>query len=967
MKKGNQDSREQSNEPAVNWRQELEGLLSDVDPSTAGAVRDLFERHAESRAESSGIPSLESDGRDIYSTFFSLAGDSILLHTLEGCIMDANKMACARLGYSRDQLRDRSFHDVLSKGAGTRLETALARVESRGRYSFETTFLSKSGAQLPVEVSARIVNHGDQDMVLSIARDISARKVAEEIVLEQKVFLSQIIRNLPVGLFVKKVRNEMRYTLWNRMMEEMTGIPRERAIGKCDRDIFGTELQRWRGDSDHIVVDKHETVELCMRNLDAEGEEIIYQVVKVPIMDAEGNTDSVLGIVEDITDRVRADAEIRRAHDDLERRVEQRTAELLGVNERLGIAEEKFRSIFENSILGIFRTDLEGRLLVCNPALAQMFGYENTVDIIQASEDNPEAMHRDRMVRRDKLEALLRGEHLEPFEHTYTRKDGSSFVGRTHVRLLRDRRDNFPYLEGFVEDISESREAQERLQRSERDYRTLYEQASEAIFLLSTDGRILDANSMATEILGYSLEEFLGMAPQAMITRDHQRIWEQLQDIHQGNMVRLEVNMRTGGGREITADLSARLLEEGRVLVMLRDNTERTAMEAALRTAKEEAEQASQAKSEFLANMSHEIRTPLGGIIGMTDMVLGGELKAQEAEYIKGIKEASRSLLEIINDILDFSKIEARKMEILAQPFQLRERLEIVAGTFRLSAMEKDLDLQVQCPSELEETYVGDACRLGQVLSNLVSNAVKFTDEGTVVMGVELVERRAHSSVLHFSVTDTGIGIPEADLDRLFDVFSQLEPSLNKRHRGTGLGLAISKRLVEMMGGEIRVTSRVGQGSRFSFDLELPHAEGDAREDSPGEDAVTESSRRVLLAEDNELNQEFLTFFLEDAGHTVRVAGNGKEVLQALSEERFDIVLMDIQMPEMDGMEATARIRRGESAAPSDIPIVALTAYAMKGDRERMLEAGMNDYLSKPVDMEALYRIIEELVPEPEA
>jgi PAS domain S-box len=944
----------------VFWKQQLEELIKGMDEERSEELRRLFDKVR--AAPETPLPSESERIREnIYSTFFSCAGDIIIMHGLDGLIIDANRMTCNRLGYTLEEMTGSHFSMLTGAKTRDRIENVLGRVISRGNYSFETVFVSSSGRQVPVEVSARIVTHGEQDVVLSIARDISARKVAEEIILEQKVFLSQIIKNLPVGLFVKKVKNELRYTLWNRRMEEMTGHPREKAIGKTDGELFCENGLNWRHKTDQEAIRTGLPVEACSREHTPDGKETVFQVIKIPVMDTEGNADAILGIVENITDRVRAEGEIRKAHDDLERRVEQRTAELLGVNERLRIAEEKFRSIFENSILGIFRMNLDGRVLVCNQSLARMFGYESAEELIQASQERPESLHGDMRNREELQKRLLAGEDFDPFEYEYRRADGVVFTGRTHIRLLRDRRDNYPYLEGFIEDMSESKAFQQRLEQSQRDYRILYEQASEAIFLLDLKGRVLDANPMVTEILGYSLDEIRAMDPRDLITRDMERIREELRTVKSGKTLRLELNLRTGSGREITADLSARLLEGGRILAMLRDNTERTAMEGALRTAKEEAEQASQAKSEFLANMSHEIRTPLGGIIGMTDMVLGAGLQPQQAEYVKGIKEASRSLLEIINDILDFSKIEARKMEIALEPFQLRERLEIVVGTFRLAAMEKSLELRSVVPDDLPNDYMGDPFRIGQVLSNLVGNAVKFTDEGFVEMRVRMIEHTEKIARLEFSVTDTGIGISEADQGRLFDVFSQLEPSLSKRHRGTGLGLAISKRLVEMMGGEISVRSREGEGSCFTFLIELPFAESAAETMEAERESVTQEGRRILLAEDNELNQEFLTFFLKDAGHTVRVACNGHEVLTALREETFDLVLMDIQMPEMDGLEATTHIRAGETAAPRDIFIVALTAYAMKGDRERMLRAGMDDYLSKPVDMEKLYKIISRL------
>ncbi|MGE4290836.1 MAG: PAS domain S-box protein [Desulfovibrio sp.] len=942
------------------WKQQLERLLTGVDPERADALRQLFATIRS--APEAPLPSdTERQRENIYSTFFSCAGDIIIMHRLDGTIIDANRMTCNRLGYSLEELIGKHFSQLTGEQFRSRVDKVFSRVASRGNYSFEAVFRSRSGRQVPVEISARIVTHGEQEVVLSIARDISARKVAEEIILEQKLFLSQIIKNLPVGLFVKKVKNDLRYTLWNSKMEEMTGLERERIIGKTDQDLFDEQGNAWREQSDRNAVLIRSPVELCVRERLSEKLEAVLHVVKIPILDSEGKADAVLGIVEDITDRVRAEEQIRRAHDDLERRVEQRTSELLGVNERLCIAEEKFRGIFENSILGIFRTNLEGRILVCNMSLARMFGYESPEELIQVSEERPDALLGDKSDQERLQKLVLSGEELEPFEYEYRRADNTTFTGRTHVRLLRDRRDNYPYLEGFIEDMSESQAYQRRLEQSQRDYRSLYEQASEAIFLLDLKGRVLDANPMVTEILGYSLEEIKAMDPRELISRDTERVREELRSVKNGTTLRTEMNLRTGFGREITVDLSARLLEGGRILAMFRDNTERTAMEDALRSAKEEAEQASQAKSEFLANMSHEIRTPLGGIIGMTDMVLGAGLQPQQAEYVKSIKEASRSLLEIINDILDFSKIEARKMEIAEEPFQLRERLEVVVGTFRLAAMEKNLDLRSTVPEDLPDRYLGDSCRIGQVLSNLVGNAIKFTDHGSVAMDVKLIEENNRRARLQFSVTDTGIGISDADQGRLFDVFSQLEPSLSKRHRGTGLGLAISKRLVEMMGGEIHVRSKEGEGSRFYFEIELPCAEPAEEASSEATESASALGKRVLLAEDNELNQEFLTYFLKDAGHSVRVANNGHEVLTALNEEPFDVVLMDIQMPEMDGLEATRHIRSGVTSARPDIPIVALTAYAMKGDRERMIKAGMDDYMSKPVDMEKLFTIISRL------
>ncbi|MEF2145926.1 MAG: PAS domain S-box protein [Desulfovibrionaceae bacterium] len=901
----------------------------------------------------------------IQSLFYSMAGDVILMHDMQGTILEVNQLGSVKLGYEPAELVGKSVSDLVSVHSEERFQAIMDRVQHRGAYSFESVFRTRDGRDLPMDVSARTVVHDGQEAILSIARDITARKVAEEIILEQKTFLSHIIKNLPVGVFVKKVRNDFRYTLWNSKIGEMTGRSREQVIGKTDREVFGEGGWIWRSESDWKALDKGEAVDLCVEERNADGERVIFHVIKVPLFDNAGEPDSILGIIEDITDRVRAEAEIRKAHDELEQRVKARTAELLGVNERLKAAEEKYRSIFDNSVLGIFRSNLEGALLVGNPALAKMLGYRNMEDLMLQTRGRPERIHASLDRLRAVLQGLLAGEEFKPVEMEFLRADGTSLLGRTHVRLLHDRRDNYPYLEGFVEDVSERATFQRKLEQSERDYRVLYEQASEAIFVLDMRGRIIDANSMASEILGYKPSELLQTDPRTLIHSNVEATRKVLSQVKDGRTLRTELELTTRSGRPITCDLSARLLGNDRVLALVRDTTERKAMEEELRRAKEEAEQASQAKSEFLANMSHEIRTPLGGIIGLTDMVLNSQLPEGQAEYLRGIREASGSLLEIINDILDFSKIEARKMKIFSEPFRLRDRLGIVLSTFRLGAKERGLELRSVVDPAVPDCLVGDPCRVGQVLSNLISNAIKFTDKGSVEMVVRALNVTSDAARIEFSVTDTGIGIAREDQNKLFEVFFQLEPALSKTHRGTGLGLAISKRLVEMMGGDMSLESVKGEGSRFSFVLELPVADKDADSESsvpgPEENDQSMPGRRVLLAEDNELNQEFLTFFLEEANHQVRVAGNGLEVLKALDEEEFDIVLMDIQMPEMDGMEATRLIRKGRTKASTQIPIVALTAYAMKGDRERMLEAGMDDYLSKPVEMDQLLAIIARL------
>jgi PAS domain S-box-containing protein len=942
-----------------------------------------------------------------FRRLFESSRDAVLLVDESGNICDCNSAAVAMFGFKGkpDLLRYRIL-DLSPRqqpdGGDSRMAFVdhLMTLSARGSEFFEWQLQRADGTFFPADVSVTAIDLQGRRLFHGLVRDVSERKRAEEALRK----LSLAVEHCPSMVMITDFAGRVEYV--NPAWENVTGYRLDEVRGEKPRALksgihsreFYTHL--WS----EITAGKVWRDNLCNRRKNGE---LYWEAMAIaPVRDDAGNITHFVSIKDDITDRLAMEERNRSWSIQLEENVAIRTAQLSAANRqieeamsRLEHSEAKFRAIFEQSPLGVsLAVGVTGSTLDVNKSYTQIVGRTREelagLNWCQITHPDDVPMQLERMA---KLEA---GE-LPGFQmkKRYIRSDGTFvWVNLTVARVVLEAEKNSLYLM-LNEDITERQEMDERLRTSEQRHRLLADNSLDVIWTMNFDGRFTYLSPSIEKLTGYSPNETITMPWEEVFSSDSLAIVQEAVASARANVQAglpvdfrgRQLQMRCKDGSVRWVEVTASAFHESddqfaELLGVTRDISERKQAELALRNTNIELQQAtarsqemaeranvaSAAKSEFLATMSHEIRTPMNAVIGMTGLLLDTPLNDEQYRYAETIRTSGSELLSLLNNILDFSRIEAGKIDLVSVNFDLPSLLEEFAIPFAARAQTKGLTLQCEVGRNVPLRVCGDPGRLRQILTNLVGNAVKFTERGEICVQTDLLERTETDFLLRFTVRDTGIGFSPEHRQKLFQKFSQADASTTRRFGGTGLGLAIAKELAELMGGDIGVNSQVGRGSEFWITVRLRQP----MRDLPAGRSVTSPSlgaalpeirlraARILVVEDNFVNQEVALGILRKLGLHADAVGDGAESVALLKTVPYDLVLMDLQMPEMDGLEATRIIRAPQSAVLNhQVPIIAMTANAMRGDRERCLEAGMNDYISKPVSPQALVEALNVWLP----
>ncbi len=753
-----------------------------------------------------------------FRNIFNTSNDAIFIHDMTGHFLEVNAVACERLGFGREELLEMRVMDIAARDPGQTVPEVIETIEQKGQRVFESRHRKKNGSEFPVEVSSRTIHFEGRPCILSLARDISDRRQAEEELRKSEKKFRKLMDLVPDMISIQDPDMNVVYSNWNGFGE----VPEERRLigGKCYRVYRGRDAICPDCQAKRVM----ETKEAFQKEVVIPGE-IWLDLRVIPMLDDQGQVEFFLEWVRDITERKRSEF-------------------------ALAEAKREFESIFDNSLVGIMLLRAGRTVHRGNRRLADILGY-----------DSPDEM----------AGMSMRQLHL----------------------------------------------SQERFEDYDRRF-------------------------------------------YATLAREDQ--------------IQIEYRLKRKDGSPVWCSLSGKALDppdlDQGVIWILDELESRKALENDLMQAIELSEAANRAKSEFLANMSHEIRTPLNGVLGMLQVMQTTDLDQEQLEYVDMAITSSQRLTRLLSDILDLTKIEADKLEISEDVFSLPQVMQSIKDIFSHAARENENELGIACDEALSDSLIGDSTRLTQILFNLVGNALKYTKKGRVDVSVlHLPPAGKGLARILFSVADTGPGIADDKIDKVFEAFTQANSTSSpyiRQFEGAGLGLPLVKRLVGLMGGTISIASQVNKGTTVyvSLPFRIPEGLQSGSSDHPIElTSKNRSEFKVLAVDDDEATRLHVQRILERQGYRVHVAKDGEHALAQLAQSRFDCILMDVQMPVLDGVEAT-RLIRASKATFRHVPIIALTAYAMSGDREKFIAAGMDDYIAKPVSQDELLKTLKRNLPD---
>jgi len=887
---------------------------------------------------------------------FEKAPFGMCLGGREGRLLRANSALCRMLGYSETELLGMTSAELTHPE--DRIATGLA-VESvstnSGPYAeLEKRYLHKSGRVVWARTRVSLIENSasGEPRFLGQVEDITAGKRAEEELRQSEERFHIMADGCPSAMWVTDATGGIQFInrkfreLFQATLEQMQGTKWQMMLHPDDAPRYLAVLRN--------AVREQIPFRAEVRVKRADGEWRWMESYAEPRFSAEGEYLGHVGLTPDITDAKNAQEAVRRTQD----------------------GYRMLAHAVESSGECISITDVQDRIMYVNSAFLRTYGYEEGELIgrhISIVRSDRTALETQREILPSTLEGSWNGE-------VWNRaKDGREFPVALNTSVVFDENGKRIALVGFAHDITERRRAEEALRQSEAKFRKLAENIREVFFVMDpVTYRVLYVSPAYEKLWGRSREDLYRNTKgwrEAIHPDDRQRVAQTIPRQVAGESMDLEFRIRVGGVEKWIRSKSSPVFDETgrliRIVGISEEITERKRYETELVKARDGADAANRAKSCFLANMSHEIRTPMNGVIGMLQLLNETELTEEQRQYAAVAQDSGRVLLKLIDDILDLSRVEARKITLEHLDFDLGDTIGGVVQLMEPQANAKGLQILLNVSAAIPEPLCGDALRLRQVITNLLANAIKFTDSGSVKLNAMLEDQNERAVRLRFEVIDSGIGIGPDEIERIFLPFSQADSSTTRKYGGTGLGLAICKQLVEMMGGFIQVESEVGKGSKISFTASFTRAadlrEGVGQQASADQEptlaATTQHAGRVLVVEDNTTNRFVALALLKKLGYAATAVNDGAEAVEAVEAGGIDLVLMDCHMPVMDGFQATRHIRN--SKHPS-VPIIALTADAMADDRARCLREGMNDHLAKPVELRPLQQILAKWLPETE-